>query len=80
MADRDTGTSGEEVILNIIMEMSGRLPKTPPESHLTTVRWVGCVLLPEIINLLIMEDLNVNYEVANRIRLESSEAEKEMSS
>lgn len=64
------------MILDIVIELSDRLPKTPPGSHLTLVRWVGFVLLPEIINLLIMQDLNVNYKVANRIRLESSEIEK----
>ena len=66
------------MILNIIMEMGDRLPETPRESHLTPVRWAGFVLLPEVINLLIMEDLSVSYEEANRIRLESGEVEGEL--
>lgn len=59
------------------MEMGDRLPETPPESYLTHVQWAGFVLLPEVINLLIMEDLSISYEEANRVRLESGEVENE---
>jgi len=57
---------GEDTLLELAFELQDRMKTTP-------VRWFQFVLVPEFLNLLIMEDLVIPYEKANEMRMESTE-------
>jgi len=62
---------GEDRLLELAFELQDRIPQAPGET--TAVRWFQFVLVPELLNLLIMEDLGIPYEKANEVRMKSGE-------
>ncbi|RPB25433.1 hypothetical protein L211DRAFT_848272 [Terfezia boudieri ATCC MYA-4762] len=64
------GLKAEDTLLDLAFQLQERIPKTPIET--TPVRWFQFVIVPKLLNLLIMEDLEVVYKEANEVRLQST--------
>ncbi|KAF8434419.1 hypothetical protein BGX38DRAFT_1145936 [Terfezia claveryi] len=64
------GHEAEDTLLELAFQVQERIPKAPIET--TLVRWFQFVVVPELLNLLIMEDLEIAYEEANEVRLQST--------
>jgi len=62
---------GEYRLLELAFELQDRIPQAPGETM--AVRWFQFVLFPELLNLLIMQDLRIPYENANEWRMKSRE-------
>ncbi|KAF8427651.1 hypothetical protein BGX38DRAFT_1147059 [Terfezia claveryi] len=64
------GHEAEDTLLELAFQVQERIPKAPIET--IPVRWFQFVVVPELLNLLIMEDLEIAYEEANEVRLQST--------
>ena len=62
------------MLTDLLVEDANALPPPPPGVALLI--WVDSVLVPELINIFIMQDKGIGYQKAHETRLETTSLEE----
>ncbi|RPB18855.1 hypothetical protein L211DRAFT_853732 [Terfezia boudieri ATCC MYA-4762] len=72
------GTKVEKMLAGLLVELlaedTNALP--PPQSGVTLPIWADLVLVPELINIFIMQDKGLSYQKAHETRLDTTSIEE----